>query len=250
MVLHTWSSDLGLHPHWHALVTAGGLSLDGERWLETRRTFLFPVAAIAKMYRGRMLQGLIEAFHASALDLGEIDDLDRTLRLVAKRHCKWGVHVEAPGDRPVSHALKYLARYIYRGPISNGRMVGVTDTHVSFRARDVDGDGKQRVLWLEGPEFVRRFLLHVLPKGLRKVRHYGLYSPGGAARLLESARTLLPQRPDADGSPSDLEIEAILSRVERQLSEHDQQRKACPRCGARMSTEPVPRPVAVARGPP
>ena len=252
MVLHTWASNLTLHPHWHALVTAGGLSLDGRRWVPTRTDFLFPVAVIAKMYRGRVLQGLIDAVRAGKLDLGdEAASFERKLRIVSRRHRQWGVHVEAPRDRPVAHALKYLARYLYRVAISDRRVFAVTDTQVGFMARDADSDGKQGALWLDGPEFVRRFLLHVLPKGFRKVRHYGLYAAGAVPNLLKQAKAMLPDQP-APGMPTNLEAEAILSRCERQLAERDSwaQRLECPTCGGALRTEPLPLGSATARGPP
>ena len=254
-VLHTWASNLTLHPHWHCLVTAGGLSLDGQRWVETRTDFLFPVKVIGRMYRGRVLQALIEAHQQGALELGdEADTFDRTLRQVARRHRQWGVYVEAPGDRPVLHALKYLARYVNRVAITDRRMIGVTDTHVGFRARDADSDGKQRDLWLEGAEFVRRFLLHVLPKNMRRVRHYGLYAPGNASLRLAAARALLPD-PPPPGQLSGLQTEAILSRCERDIALLDWHSRTCPRCGGQLRTEPVHHTPALgrhgnARGPP
>jgi hypothetical protein len=251
-VLHTWASNLTLHPHWHMLVTAGGLSLDRQRWVATRTDFLFAVPVIARMYRGRVLQGLIDAVQSGELDLGdEAADFDRTLRLVSRRHRKWGVHVEAPGERPVRHALKYLARYLHRVAISDHRIVAVTDDKVGFRARDAHSDGKQRTFWLEGSEFVRRFLLHVLPKGLRKVRHYGLYAPGSASRDLEQARVRLPE-PPPPGMPSDLEAEAILAACEAAIAakEAHATRLVCPTCLGALRTEPLPRAAPCARGPP
>ena len=194
-VLHTWTSHLTLHPHWHLLVTAGGLSLDGQRWVGTRTDFLFPTKVIARMYRGRLLQGLIDAMQAGDLDVGEGVDLDRTLRLVS-------------------------------------------DHQVAFRTKT----GTYR---LEGAEFVRRFLLHVLPKGLRKVRHYGLYAPGTVHRDLEEARAQLPDRPAA-GMPTELEAEAILAACERTVATRDRakDRLVCPHCEGHLRTEPL------ARGPP
>jgi predicted RNA-binding Zn-ribbon protein involved in translation (DUF1610 family) len=244
-VLHTWDRTLSLHPHWHVLVTAGGLSLDGQRWVATRTDFLFPQKAIAQTYRGRVLQGLIEAFDAGLLDLGdEAPDFDRTLRLVGKRHKRWVVHVEAPRDRPVRHALKYLARYVHRVAISDHRIVAITADKVAFRARD-------RVVCLDGHEFVRRYLLHALPKGFRKVRHYGLYAPGAASRHLEQARTLLPERPPPS-MPSDLEKDAILDACERTIEARERHvnRLVCPHCQGNLRTEPLPRPTHLARGPP
>lgn len=244
-VLHTWAANLSLHPHWHMLVTAGALSADGQRWVPTRTDFLFPQKVIAQMYRGRLLQGLIDALDDRTLDLGdEAADMGRTFRILAKRHKQWGVHIEAPGDRPVQHALKYLARYLHRVAISDARIVDVTANKVAFRARD-------RTCWLEGHEFVRRFLLHVLPKGLRKVRHYGLYAPGSASRRLELAKALLPNAP-APGMPTDLEAEAILSACERRIAKREaaRTRLECPRCQGDLRTEPLPRATPRARGPP
>lgn len=254
-VLHTWASNLSLHPHVHCLVTAGGLSLDGEAWVPTRTNFLFPVKIIARMYRGRLLKALIEAHKAGELRLRGDDtdqaraDFEQVVRRVSKRYRQWGVHVEAPGDRSVAHALKYLARYVYRVAISNHRMVATTDTHVAFRARDSDSDGKQRTLWLEGPEFVRRFLLHVLPKGFRKVRHFGLYGPGNASHKLARARELAVTPPKS--GPNELEKEAILMACERIIAEHELHAQRCPGCGERMAKQPLPRPfTATARGSP
>ena len=125
--------------------SGGGLSNDGERWIETRKDFLFPVAVIARMYRGKMLEALIKAHGADERNLGEhTRSFGETLRTVAKRHLQWGVHVEAPGERPIGHVLKYLARYLYTVAISNQRNIGVTESHVGFRALDSNRDGTQR----------------------------------------------------------------------------------------------------------
>jgi hypothetical protein len=254
-VLHTWASNLSLHPHVHCLVTAGGLRLDGEAWVPTSSKFLFPVAIIARMYRGRLLEALIEGHNAGQLRLRGDDpeqaraDFEGMLRHISKRYRQWGVHVEAPEGRSVAHAVKYLARYVYRVAISNRRIVSVTDTHVSFRARDSESDGKQRVLRLEGPEFVRRFLQHVLSKGFRKVRHFGLYAPGAAAQKLARAHELVPAA--AEEGPSELEKEAALMVCERLLTAHDLYARRCPGCGERMATQPLSHSfTATARGSP
>jgi hypothetical protein len=243
-VLHTWDRQLHLHPHWHMLVTAGGLSRDGQRWVPTRTDFLFPQKVIAAMVRGRVLDGLIDALKAGRLDLGdEAADIERILHLVSKRHTRWVVHVEPPAERPVAHALKYLARYVHRVAISDHRIVAATKDQVAFRAR-------KGVVWLDGAEFVRRFLLHVLPKGFRKVRHFGLYAPGHAAKDLELARALLPE-PPPPGMPTDLEKDAILADVERTLLAKERRRddRICPICQGHRRKEPLPHPHA-ARGPP
>ena len=192
-------------------------------------------------------------------------DLTAVLRLVAKRYRQWGVHVEAPNDRPAVHALKYLARYARRVAISDRRIVEVTATHVRFRARDAESDGKQRVIELEGHEFVRRFLTHVLPKGFRKVRHYGLYAPGHSVGLLRRAHSLLdselPQSGDEPVASSDSDDEDAINQPVEELDDgallaallqFTPPRTACPNCGATMRMASVPRsqPAGTARGPP
>ena len=222
-VLHTWTSKLEYHPHVHCLVTAGGLRLDDERWVPTREEYLFPVRVLGAMFRGRVLEGLIRALDDGELHL-QVDDsaqaaavarLRSTLRALSKRHPRWVVHVEPPKGRPVEHITKYLARYVKRVAISDARVIEVTDTHVSFRARH----GPVR---LEGAEFVRRFLLHILPLGFRKIRHCGLYAPGNAKVRLEAARQLLPPTSAAESSASE---HAEPDTASPQRSE------VCPACG-------------------
>ena len=244
-VLHTWTTELNYHPHVHFLVTAGGLSLDDSRWVQTRDSYLFPERVLGKMYRGRFLQGLLDAFESSQLALRGHDSraaskaFRSTVRALSKRHKRWVVHVEPPLGRPVEHIAKYLARYVKRVAISNARIAEVTDTEVAFRADD-------RVVRVGGAEFVHRFLLHVLPGGLKKVRHYGLYAPGNVNGRLEIARGLSPlphESPDEDG--------------------HDEtQLELCPACGERRvrrifhrpTTPPLPpllpHPQPLPRGPP
>lgn len=196
-VLHTWTQTLDYHPHVHFLVTAGGLQRDGEGWVATGERYLFPQRILGAMFRGRFLEGLIGAFEAGELVL-EGDPVTAskgfrsTVRALSKRHARWVVHVEAPGGRPVSQAAKYLARYVKRVAIRDARMVSVTDEAVTFRTR-------QGPVTLSGAEFVRRFSLHVLPRGFRKVRHFGLYAPGAMGSRRERARGLLVAAAEAAG---------------------------------------------------
>jgi hypothetical protein len=248
-VLHTWDNELGFHPHVHFLVTAGGLSLDGESWVPTRDDYLFPARIIGMMFRGRFLEGLIDAFDAGELSLRGDDGVVATKKFrslvaaVSKRWSRWVVHVEPPNGRPVEYAAKYLARYIKRVAISDGRIVEVTDSSVRFRTRRGE-------LTLAGEEFVRRYLLHVLPSGFRKVRHYGLYAPGKARERLEKARALVGVLIEsADTAPTVDTDEDGTSQLEE-----------CPACGARRVRRvfvpagwPVPHPstpFVLARGPP
>ena len=241
-VLHTWTSDLTLHPHVHCLVTAGGLSLDDERWVPTREGYLFPQRILAALFRGRFLAGLIDALDAGALTPPSAPPdhtkrLRTTIRELSKRHTRWVVHVEPPHGRPVEHVVKYLARYVKRVAISDARIVEVTDTTVTFRT-------KTGLVTVDGAEFVRRFVLHVLPKGFRKVRHAGLYAPGNSRERQALARALLPAEADP---PAPLDpaapVEAAEPKAER-----------CPACGEpgvrRIFRGFGPTPSPVARGPP
>jgi hypothetical protein len=247
-VLHTWTSDLNYHPHIHCLVTGGGLHIDDDRWVASRANYLFPGRILGAMFRGRFLDGLIAALDAGDLQLPRIDPVAgakafrSTLRALSKRHAKWVVHVEPPKGRPVEHVVRYLARYIKRIAISDPRIVAVTDTHVVFSAR-------HGVVRLDGVEFVRRFAMHVLPSGFRKIRHYGLYAPGNAGHRLELARELLvtsaatPQVLDTD--------EPEVSSAEPDADPSDA-RELCPACGERQVQRHFmgARAAARARGPP
>mgnify|MGYP002635072209 CR=1 FL=1 len=219
-VLHTWTSELTYHPHLHFMVTSGGLHLDKARWVPTRDDYLFPGRILGLMFRGRFLEGLIAAFEQGELRLrGDeaqaASAFHATVGTLSQRHCHWIVHVEAPKGRSVDPIAKYLARYIKRVALTDGRIVAVTDTHVTVKTKRGD-------LELEGAEFVRRFLLHVLPSGLRKVRHYGLYAPGTANVRLEAARQLLS---GATSEAADGLAEAAVSQ------ETPRPLEVCPACG-------------------
>ena len=237
-VLHTWTSEMGFHPHVHALVTAGGLSLDDARWVPTREGYLFPQKVMGAMFRGRMLTGLIAAHDAGELWLRGDDeaqaarDFRAMTRRLAKRHARWVVHVEPPQGREVSLVVKYLARYVKRVALSDARVVEVTDETVTLRTR-------RGPLTLDGAEFVRRFLLHVLPRRFVKVRHYGLYAPGNAKRRLELARSLLSPQPDDVEATSD---DGMHEEPEGEV---------CPECGAARVVRVFQEPLSPsARGPP
>jgi len=216
-VLHTWTQALDYHPHVHFLVTAGGLHRDGDRWVSTGERYLFPQRIMGAMFRGRFLEGLIAAFEAGELALeGEPVAASKgfrsTVRSLSKRHARWVVHVEPPGGRPVAQVAKYLARYVKRVAISDARVVSVTDEAVTFRTR-------AGPVTLAGAEFVRRFSLHVLPRGFRKVRHFGLYAPGGLGVAREQARGLLVATSPASGE----RVEAAPPPRRRRIR--------CPDCG-------------------
>lgn len=221
-VLHTWTAELGYHPHVHCLVTAGALHEDGSRWVRSRPAFLFPGRVMGALFRGRFLDGLRTALAAGRLSLPldeSVSGVSRMLGRLTSRLRRWVVHVEPPKGRPVEHVTRYLARYVKRVAISDGRVLAITAEQVVVR-------GRNGPVQLDGAEFVRRFLLHVLPKGLRKVRHYGLYAPGGAGLALEEARTLL-----GGGTAS----------ADAREPDREPERESCPACGAARVVRVHPR---------
>lgn len=232
-VLHTWANDLGYHPHVHCLVTAGGLRLDGEAWVQSRPDFLFPQRVMSAMFRGKIIAGLKTAFASDELHIsGEPSHakvaFDRAIR-EAYRH-RWVVHVEPPKGRSADTAAKYLARYVGGVAIGNGRMVSMTSREVSFKTR-------RGVMTLAGVEFVRRFAQHFLPRRFRKVRYFGLYAPGNVHTRWTQARQLLnaPMPPERTEQP----------------------RRSCPECGGTLRDVALPGVRALrprrpprARGPP
>jgi len=217
-VLHTWSRNLGFHPHLHCIVTAGGLRQDDQAWVEPLGTrFLFPVRILRRLVRGRFLARLDALVDEFGFD-PEAGKAFATLRRALYRK-RWVVHVEPPADRPVGHLVKYLARYVYGVAISDERLVSDANGEVTFRTRG------RRTVTLGGPEFVRRFLLHVLPARFVKVRHYGLYAPVNVARRLHIAHRLLPQH----------DLHAVEQPDESESIERGEQQGSsvptCPVCG-------------------
>ncbi len=192
-VLHIWNQDLNWHPHLHLVVTGGGLSEDGERWIAARYSFLLPVRALSKIIRGKFLEGLEKAFREGRLR-GEVPCLEdpvqfqRFTRKLGRK--KWIVYAKGSFGGS-QNAYHYLCRYTHRVAISNHRLVSLDERKVSFRARDNSQPGHQRLLTITAPEFIRRFLWHVLPPRFVKIRHFGLMAPGNAKTKLEKARALL-----------------------------------------------------------
>jgi hypothetical protein len=188
-VLHTWDQDLNLHPHLHLVVTGGGLSLDGERWIAARNSFLLPVKALSKIIRGKFLEALERACLEGKLR-GRVPPVQFPRFLRKLRRKKWVVYAKAAfgGSRKAYH---YLSRYTHRVAISNHRLVSLAAGQVTFQARDNSQPGQKRLVTITAPEFIRRFLLHVLPPRFVKIRHYGLMAPRNAKTKLEQARALI-----------------------------------------------------------
>jgi hypothetical protein len=211
-VLHTWTREMLLHPHLHCVVTGGGLARDGRRWVAARPNFLFPVAVMRKLFRGKLLAALDRAHKAGKLVAEDWGTIKRTL------HRKtWVVFAKRPFGGP-EQVFQYLGRYTHRVAISSSRLRDVTEDAVTFRTR---GDATVSVTPVE---FIRRFLLHVLPHGFRKIRHYGLVSPAGVAKLLPKAAHLLGAVPPLPPPATDYFTAAdevcslcMIGRLERTL---------------------------------
>ncbi len=232
LVLHTWTRDLRFHPHVHAIVTAGGLARDGQRFVHASQRYLFPIKAMGKLLRGKVLAELSDAYAAGAF--AHVDDLrdPRAFpRLVAKlAKLSWNVHAKAP--LPTSkHVVAYLGRYTHRVGIANSRLLDVTDTRVVFRTR---GDATET---LTPVEFLRRFVQHVLPDGFHKIRHVGLY----ASPRLDTARRRLGMPPPTPARPRPSWQQQLLDLTGRDV-------RLCPRCLTPLLRLPLPSPRA--RAPP
>jgi Putative transposase/Transposase zinc-binding domain len=194
-VLHTWGQNLQHHPHVHCVVPGGGLSLDGSRWIAGSPRFLLPVHILSRVFRGKFIAGLKQLlsqdklqFHGSLFELRDPERFRDFLRQLYTN--QWVVYAKPPFGG-AEHVLQYLARYTHRVAISNHRLVGFHDEHVAFRWKDYAHGGKQKVMTLSSDEFLRRFLIHVLPKGLVRIRHFGLFANRRRAASLTRCRVLL-----------------------------------------------------------
>jgi hypothetical protein len=202
-ILHSWGQNLLFHPHLHVLVAAGGLTSGGRRWVATRSDFLLPVKVLARLFRGKFLDALRQAYESGALRLKGSTEYLREhsawQSLVDRLYSKdWVIYAKPPFGGP-EHVLRYLGAYTHRVAISNHRIVAVWDGKVTFRIRDYADDGQMKLLTLNAPEFIRRFLLHVLPARFVRIRHYGLCAGRNVMTKLERARCLL--QPNQSHSP-------------------------------------------------
>ena len=212
-ILHTWSSNLLPHYHIHAVVPAGGLSADHQRWIHTSHPlFLLPVRVLRRVFREKFLAGLRQLYRKDLLNLrgpaAQFRDsawFEQLMEKLGKKN--WYVYAKPPFGGP-EHVLRYLGRYTHRVAISNHRLLSLENGRVTFRYKDYAHGSKQRIMTLDAVEFLRRFFLHVLPKGFVRIRHYGLLSNRFRKQLLPLARTLLaaqgreplppPPMPDSD----------------------------------------------------
>jgi putative transposase/transposase-like zinc-binding protein len=228
-VLHTWGSALTHHPHVHMIVPGGGLSQDGSRWVPCRPAFFLPVRVLSRLFRRLFLQTLIAAHEANLLKFfgnhASLADPNAFAAFLAPlRDVEWVVYAKEPfaGPKPV---LRYLSRYTHRVAISNRRLVAAGDGGIAFRWKDyrLQGPDRWKTMTLHPHEFIRRFLMHVLPKGFHRIRHYGLFANGNRADNIARLRELLRVAP--------------VVEPEEKTAAPDEPRVltcSCPRCGGRM----------------
>jgi hypothetical protein len=227
-VLHTWGQNLHLHPHVHCVVPGGGISLEGDRWVPCRPGFFLPVRPLGRLFRGKFLamlqrgydRGLL-GFHGQQQHLADPKAF-RTL-MESCWQTEWVVYAKPPFGGP-EQVLKYLARYTHRVAISNARLVKVEEDRVFFRWKDYAQGNQQKVMALEAVEFVRRFLLHVVPSGFVRIRHYGLQANRVRAANLARCRALLGQ---GQGSGAG----GAAQREEPQQNSRLEAKTRCPVCG-------------------
>jgi hypothetical protein len=230
LVLHTWGSALTHHPHVHGIVPGGGLSLDGQRWVACKPGFFLPVRVLSRLFRRRFLEELGAAHRGGELQFfGEYAELSDpkafTEWLSPMGKCEWVVYAKRPFAGPAA-VLAYLSRYTHRVAISNSRLISMDEAGVTFRWKDYRAKGKTRhkTMTLAPDEFMRRFLLHVLPSGFHRIRHYGLIANNARKDNLARARELLQVAPVA-ASVDDSTIEP---------SECVRPTFVCSHCGAPM----------------
>lgn len=245
-VLHTWGSAMTHHPHVHMIVPGGGIALDGTRWIASRPAFLLPVRVLGMLFRRLFLDGLLALHRAGKLRffgaLAGWKDLRLFQRHLAPvRKKRWVVYAKPPFAGPEA-VLAYLARYTHRVAIANRRLIAYDRNGVTFRYKDYrrEGAARQQVMTLATGEFIRRFLLHVLPRGFHRIRHYGLLASTTRKESLARARELLMVVPRAEPSMT-------AETVQSDAPDH---RPPCPCCGGRMSTIEIVARAYRSRGPP
>jgi hypothetical protein len=237
-VLHTWASAMTHHPHVHMIVPGGGIALDGTRWISSTEDYLLPVPVLTRMFRGKML-AMLKAAHADGRlqFFGPHADLADRVRFKAWLEplydTNWHVYAKRPFAGP-EQVLAYLARYTHRVAISNRRLIKADATGVTFTFKDyrINGPGRYKTMTLEPGEFIRRFMLHVLPKGFHRIRHYGLLASSRAkAATIERARDLIQKAAPAQALASKPTAADDASAT---TAAPDKPEHPCPCCGGRM----------------
>ncbi|HEX7865708.1 MAG TPA: IS91 family transposase [Variovorax sp.] len=208
-VLHTWGSAMTHHPHVHMIVPGGGLSPDGTRWIAAKPNFLLPVLVLSRLFRRLMLEKLAAAHKAGKLTFfgaqAHLADAKAFASFLAPlKRTRWFVYAKRPFAGPKA-VLAYLSRYTHRVAIANSRLIAADTTSVTFKVKDyrIEGPGRYTTMTLATGEFMRRFLLHVLPKGFHRIRHYGLLASGVREDNLARARKLLEVAASTAADPQD-----------------------------------------------
>ena len=230
LVLHTWGSAMTHHPHVHGIVPGGGLSPDGQRWVACRPGFFLPVRVLSRLFRRRFLEALAQAHAAGQLQFfGEhaalTDSAAFETWLAPLRRCEWVAYAKRPFAGPAA-VLAYLSRYTHRVAIANSRLTALDERGVTFRWKDYRAKGrtKHKTMTLDAGEFMRRFLLHVLPTGFHRIRHYGLIANAGRRDNLAKVRELLSVPLESNDGVGTVDAAA----------EPMQPTYVCPDCGAPM----------------
>jgi hypothetical protein len=228
-VLHTWGQNLEHHPHIHCVVPGGGLAPDGSRWIACEPGFFLPVRVLSRVFRGKSLALLGDAFERGKLSfhggLRELRDAGAfRRRLSASAQTEWVVYAKPPFGGP-EQVLKYLARYTHRVAISNRRLLALVDGEVRFHWKDYAHGGGPKTMRLKAVEFIRRFLLHVLPAGFVRIRHYGFLANRVCREKLALCRTLLGIATTPEAATSEPSSEAKETLEEVTAAE------VCPSCG-------------------
>ena len=247
-VLHSWGSAMTHHPHLHMIVPGGGISLDGTHWVRCKPGFLLPVRVLSRLFRRLFLAALVDAHATGRLAfLGAIEGLRRreafAAHLAPLKRKKWFVYAKPPFSGPEA-VLAYLARYTHRVAIANSRLIALDERSVPFRYKDYrrDGQARYRTMTLAPGEFIRRFLLHVLPKGFHRIRHYGLLASTGCKVNIARAKELM-------GAPIP-QVEPPAAHDTADPHATTDHRPPCPRCGGRMIIIEVFSRGGTPRGPP
>jgi len=230
-VLHSWGQNLHYHPHIHCIVPGGGLSPDDTRWIACRKDFFLSVRVLSRLFRRLFLAKLRAAFESRKInffgDLAELADPGSFAQhLASLRKIDWVVYAKRPFGGP-EQVLAYLGRYTHRVAIANSRLLALTDGHVSFRWRDYRHRNKNKVMTLSANEFIRRFLLHTLPDGFHRIRHYGFLANGHRAAKLDLIRKILLVEP-----PAPAPVVTDYRERHKQLTGHALD--ICPCCGGYM----------------
>lgn len=249
-VLHTWGQNLMHHPHLHCVVPGGGLSPDGSRWMSCRDGFFLPVRVLSKVFRGKFIAMLRQAYRGGKLQLhGQLaglrqpEEFERLINAAVGND--WVVYAKPPFGGP-QHVLKYLARYTHRVAISNSRLVSMADGKVTFRWKDYAEGNRKKTMTLDAAEFIRRFLLHVLPSGFMRIRHFGFLANRSRRTTLELCRQHLGIANFGDGQSGEKHEDGVPSTTknDENASEisHD---ILCPTCktGHMVTVGVIPRPI-------